>query len=87
MYGEVEYRVRLLGTKKNPDFFGAVGFLNLTTASNTDAEIGLFDYVEPGYGLGLRFMLSQQSRTNITLDYAWGSYGSSGLFLSVNETF
>ena len=87
MYAEAEYRVHILGNKKNPDFLGAVAFLNGTTATNKDANIGLFDYVEPGYGLGLRFMMSQQSRTNITLDYAWGSYGAQGLFLSVNETF
>ena len=87
VYSEVEYRAHLLGTKKNPDFFGAVAFVNATTASNKDANIDLFKYIEPGYGLGLRFMVSQQSRTNITLDYAWGNYGAQGLFLSVNETF
>ena len=87
MYSEVEYRAHLAGTKKNPDFLGAVVFVNATTASNKDANIALFNYIEPGYGLGLRFMVSQQSRTNITLDYAWGSYGAKGLFLSVNETF
>ena len=86
-YAEVEYRVHILGTKKNSDFLGAVAFVNTTTASNKDADIPLFFYVDPGYGIGLRFMVSKQSRTNITLDYAWGSYGSQGLFLSVNETF
>jgi len=87
MYSELEYRIKILGTKKNPDFLGAVAFVNATTASNVDANIKLFEYLEPGHGMGLRFMLSQQSRTNVTLDYAWGSYGSRGMFLSVNETF
>ena len=87
MYTELEYRAHLFGTKKNPDFFGAVAFVNATTASNRDANIGLFNYVNPGYGLGLRFMLSQQSRTNISVDYAWGSYGAQGLYIGINETF
>jgi outer membrane protein assembly factor BamA len=87
MYSELEYRAHLFGTKKNPDFFGAVAFANITTASNQDANIDLFQYVEPGYGVGLRIMMNKTSRTNITIDYAWGNYGSQGLFLSVNETF
>ncbi len=87
MYSEMEYRVHLLGTKKNPDFMGAVAFINATTASNKAAEIDLFNYVDLGYGVGLRFMMNKTSRTNITLDYAWGHYGAQGLFLNVNETF
>jgi outer membrane protein assembly factor BamA len=87
VYSELEYRAHILGTKKNPDFMGAVAFVNMTTASNNNADINLFKYVEPGYGIGLRFMVNKTSRTNITLDYAWGAYGSQGLFLSVNETF
>jgi len=87
MYSELEYRVHLLGTKKNPDFLGAVAFVNVTTGNNIDANIDLFQYIDPGYGIGLRFMMNKTSRTNITLDYAWGKYGSHGLFLNVNETF
>ncbi len=87
IYSELEYRVHLLGTKKNPDFLGAVAFINVTTASNKDANIDLFQYIDPGYGIGLRVMMNKTSRTNLTLDYAWGKYGSHGLFLNVNETF
>ena len=87
VYSEVEYRAHIMGTKKNPDFLGAVVFLNVTTASNKDANINLFEYVDPGYGVGLRFMMDKKSRVNINLDYAWGKYGSHGLFLNVNETF
>jgi len=87
IYSEVEYRAHILGTKKNPDFMGAVAFLNVTTASNKDANINLFKYVDPGYGIGLRFMMDKKSRVNINLDYAWGKYGSHGVFLNVNETF
>ena len=87
VYSELEYRVHLIGTKKNPDFLGAVAFVNATTANNHDANINLFDYVDWGGGVGLRFMMNKTSRTNITLDYAWGEYGAHGLFLNVNETF
>ncbi len=87
VYSELEYRVHLLGTKNNPDFMGAVAFVNTTTASNKDADIALFQYMDFGYGLGLRFMMNKASRTNITMDYAWGAYGAQGLFLNVNETF
>ena len=87
MYSEMEYRVHILGTKSNPDFMGAVAFVNATTASNHNADINLFQYVNLGYGVGLRFMMNKTSRTNITLDYAWGAYGAQGMFLNVNETF
>jgi len=87
IYSELEYRAHLLGTKKNPDFMGAVAFVNATTASNKDANINLFQYLNLGYGVGLRFMMNKTSRTNVTLDYAWGAYGAQGLFLNVNETF
>jgi len=87
VYSELEYRIHLLGIKKNPDFMGAVAFVNTTTASNKDANIALFQYMNFGYGVGLRFMMNKTSRTNITLDYAWGAYGAQGLFLNVNETF
>jgi len=87
IYSELEYRAHLLGTKKNPDFMGAVAFVNMTTATNYNADIGLFQYMDLGYGIGLRFMMNKTSRTNITFDYAWGNYGAQGLFLNVNETF
>ncbi len=87
MYSELEYRYHLLGTKKNPNFMGGVVFANATTASNKAANIEMLDYLNFGYGFGLRFMMNKTSRTNLTLDYAWGDYGAHGLFLNVNETF
>ena len=87
VYAEVEYRVHLMGFKFNPNFMGAVVFINATTASNKSANIGLFQFIDPGFGVGLRFMMDKTSRANLTLDYAWGKYGSHGLFLNVNETF
>lgn len=84
MYGELEYRFPL---QKNSDTFGGVLFANATTANNNDANIGLFEYVEPGLGVGWRIMINKKARTNLTIDYAWGAYGSHGFYLNVNETF
>lgn len=87
IFAGAEYRKHLIGTKKNSDFFGMVAFVNGTTADGDKNGIDLFDYVEPGYGLGLRFNLSQKSRTNIGVDYGWGNYGTTGLFIRLNENF
>lgn len=84
MYGELEYRFPL---QKDNDMFGGVLFANATTANNPDANIGMFEYVEPGVGVGWRIMINKKARTNLTIDYAWGAYGSHGFYLNVNETF
>jgi outer membrane protein assembly factor BamA len=87
VYGEIEYRRHLLGIKDIPDFFGLVVFANATTATNKDADINLFEYVNLGAGAGLRFMINQISRSSVCIDYAWGNYGSRGLYVKLNETF
>lgn len=86
-YAELEYRTALPVLKSKPDLFGAVLFANMTTASNRDAEIGLFDTVEPAFGAGLRVMLRKASRANLTIDYAKGLNGDSGFYLNLSETF
>ncbi|MFV0269994.1 MAG: BamA/TamA family outer membrane protein [Draconibacterium sp.] len=83
-YGEVEYRMPL---QKNKETFGAVVFLNGTTASSRTNDIALFDNLDVGYGAGLRIMINKKSRTNLNLDYAFGKYGASGFYLGLNETF
>lgn len=87
IYTELEYRAHILGTRKNPNFLGAVAFVNATTTSSDHADINLFQNYNFGYGVGLRVMLNKKSRTNLTLDYAWGDYNAKGFFLSLNETF
>ena len=87
IYNEVEYRKHIWGTKKNPDLFGAVAFLNATTASSYDSGQKLYKYVNFGYGIGLRVMLIKASRINLTLDYAWGAYGAQGIFINASEVF
>ncbi|UXX78784.1 outer membrane protein assembly factor [Reichenbachiella carrageenanivorans] len=83
-YAEAEYRFPLM---VNSDLIGGVIFANATTATNEDTDLNLFEYVDPGVGLGLRVMINKKSQTNISLDYAWGRYGAQGFYLNVNETF
>jgi outer membrane protein assembly factor BamA len=87
IYGETEYRRHLISTKTNPDFLGMVLFANAITATNKDAGIGLFKYVNVGCGTGIRIMISKKPRTNFGIDYGWGNYGSSGIYLKLNEAF
>ncbi|MGB5243213.1 MAG: hypothetical protein WBN28_13300 [Lutimonas sp.] len=87
IYSEVEYRKHLWATEKNPNFLGAVAYLNMTTASAEENDINLFKYLNPGYGVGVRINLNQKARTNVGIDYGWGSYGTRGLYIRLNETF
>ncbi|MBK9422686.1 MAG: hypothetical protein IPN54_00830 [Bacteroidetes bacterium] len=38
-------------------------------------------------GSGLRFMIDRKGKTNLRLDYAIGSYGSSGFYVAFGESF
>jgi hypothetical protein len=87
IFAGVELRQHLYATSKNPNFLGMILYANMTTANGKSNEIDLFEYVEPGYGLGLRVNISQKSRTNIGIDYGWGNYGTTGFFLRLNENF
>ncbi|WP_084399528.1 BamA/TamA family outer membrane protein [Pseudotamlana agarivorans] len=87
MFTGIEYRKHLYASKKNPKLLGLVLYANATTASGKNNGINLFEYIEPGGGLGLRFNISQKARTNIGIDYGWGNYGTKGLFLRLNENF
>lgn len=88
LYGELEWRFPLpVVFSRWPDLLGGVLFANATTASDPDAGIDLFGAVDPAIGAGLRIMLSQKSKTNLTIDYAIGAHGSSGFYLDFNEAF
>ena len=84
IYGEIEYRFPL---QREKDLLGGVIFINGTTASNRQGGIDLFDYLDYGYGLGLRVMINKKSRANLALDFAWGKYGATGFYLGMNEVF
>lgn len=87
MFYGIEFRKHLIATKKNPNFFGAIVYLNYTTASGYKNGIDLYDYIEPGAGIGLRINISKVARTNLGIDYGWGNYGTTGFFLRLNENF
>jgi len=84
IYTESEWRFPLQKTKEK---LGGVLFINSTSATNKDADINAFKYINLGYGIGLRYMLNEKSRTNLCLDYGMGNYGAKGFYLSVNEVF
>jgi len=78
---EAEYRFVV----SENGLFGGVVFVNAETFS--DVLTGKYIVISPGAGLGIRIMLNKFSRTNIALDYAWGTQGSSGFFVNLGEVF
>jgi len=78
---EAEYRFVV----SENGLFGGVVFVNAETFS--DVLTGKYTVISPGAGLGIRIMLNKFSRTNIALDYAWGTQGSSGFFVNLGEVF
>ncbi|MFV0289868.1 MAG: BamA/TamA family outer membrane protein [Mangrovibacterium sp.] len=88
VFAGMEYRKHIWGSKSNPRLIGAVAFLNATTVSGGGLnDTKTFEYVSPGYGIGLRVNFRKKARTNLGLDYGWGAYGSSGFFVRINENF
>ena len=83
MYGEVEYRAAL--TRNG--LLGMVVFANTTTVANLQDGQHLFDDFAPAGGAGLRVSFNKRSKTNLCLDYAWGTHGSHGLYLGLQEAF
>jgi hypothetical protein len=83
VYGEVEYRFPISPCTR---ILGGVLFVNATTTSNHDRGIGLFAYVQPAVGIGLRVMINKYFRTNINFDFAIGRQ-SKGFYLNGQETF
>jgi len=84
VYGEAEWRFPLQRTKNK---WGAVLFLNTSTASSRTENINLFQNMVLGYGGGLRFMINEKKRVNLGLDYGFGAHGAQGLFVNLNEYF
>jgi hypothetical protein len=81
LYLESEYRFNVLSN----GLLGGVVFAN--AQSFTEEGSGRFEYIAPGYGLGLRISLNKFSRTNLCLDYGWGAHGSGGFFVNLGEVF
>jgi outer membrane protein assembly factor BamA len=83
MYGEAEYRFPI---SKCTNTLGAVVFVNATTTNNMDTGVKLFEYVKPGFGIGLRILFQKQSRMNIQVDYGRG-VDSGGVYFGASEVF
>jgi len=83
VYTEAEYRFPISPCS---GILGGVLFVNATTTNNLAQDLELFESIKPGYGLGLRVMIDKASRSNLTLDYGFGSK-SRGFYLSFAETF
>jgi outer membrane protein assembly factor BamA len=78
---EAEYRFVV----SRNGLFGGVVFANAETFS--DILTGKYEVISPGVGLGIRIMLNKFSRTNLALDYGWGTQGSRGFFVNLGEVF
>src|SRR5450432_4437525 len=78
---EAEYRFVV----SRNGLFGGVVFVNAESFS--DILTGKYEVISPGAGLGIRIKLNKFSRTNIALDYAWGTQGSKGFFVNLGEVF
>jgi len=81
LYLESEYRFTVLPN----GLLGGVVFANAQSFSEQGS--GRFEYVAPGYGLGVRISLNKFSRTNLCVDYGWGAHGSGGFFVNLGEVF
>lgn len=81
LYLESEYR---FGITRN-GILGGVVFANAESFSQTKS--GRFDVIAPGYGLGVRLKLNKFSRTNLALDYGFGTEGSQGFAVNLGEVF
>ena len=90
IYSEVEWRFRIT----DDGFLGGVVFANVETFSRAavsylgvvDGGQNLFQYLRPAGGVGLRFMMNRQSRTNITLDLTVGDK-TWGIYIGAGEAF
>lgn len=81
-YFEVEYRFPI---SCNSLISGTV-FSNFTSASDTDRNIKMLQYIQPAAGVGLRILINKATRTNLIANYGWGNR-SEAFYLNAGETF
>ena len=94
LYAETEWRFRITDN----GLLGGVLFANASSfaapafqASGpgwtySSPKSGLLQYVRPAAGFGLRFLMNRDSRTNVTLDFAFGE-SSFGIWFNAGEYF
>jgi len=83
LYMESEYRFPI---SECGGVLGGILFVNANTTDKPDKSVRLFDYVAPGYGVGLRLMVDKRSRTNLQVDFGFGK-NSGGVYFGAAETF
>ena len=81
LYLESEYRFKV----SHNGLFGGVVFVNAQTVSEWPSDN--FEVIRPAAGLGLRLKFNKHSRTNIAIDYGFGTGGSQGFFVNLGEVF
>lgn len=81
VYVEGEYRFKILSN----GLLGGVAFANAESFSGAPGT--KLQKIQPAYGAGLRIKLSKVSKTNLAIDYGFGTHGSRGLFITVGELF
>jgi len=86
-YGEMELRMPLNISKKHPDRYGYTLFANITSTSDDDRGIDLFDGFELGAGVGFRYLLNKKSRAYLSADFAIDENKKTSIFLNINEAF
>ena len=82
VYLETEYRFPI----SNNQLISGTVFTNFTTASDSDRNIHIFQYVQPAVGIGLRILIDKATRTNLVFNYAWGRH-SKAFYLNAGESF
>ena len=83
IYAESEWRFGISPS----GLLGGVVFLNTLTTDNDYAGQKLGESYAFGYGAGLRIKMSKETRTNICIDFGFGSDGSKGLWFGLSEAF
>ncbi len=83
LMAEAEWRFRL--TKSG--FLGGVVFVNTLTTDNKYINQAFAEKFVLGYGTGLRVKMSKETRTNICIDFGFGSEGSKGIYFGLQEVF
>lgn len=90
LYGEVEWRFRIT----NNGLLGGTVFLNAETYTRpafqyqtvSEPAVNLFQYIKPAGGIGLRIMMTKETRTNIRVDFAVG-VDSFTVYFGAGEAF
>jgi len=77
---QLEYRMKLFWR------LGLAGFGGMSMIYHQIDEIDQDTY-KPNIGMGLRFLVDKTENTNLRIDYAIGSQGQYGFYITFGESF